>query len=64
MFVHPDETAKLWETILDAGRPLGLTAAGLGARDSCRIEAGLPLFGHVSFKAYSFTCFDLLILMD
>ena len=47
LFVHPNETVKLWETILDAGKPFGMKPAGLGARDSARIEAGLPLFGHV-----------------
>lgn len=32
--------------ILREGEPDGVISAGLGARDSARIEAGFPLFGH------------------
>ncbi|MBL7184778.1 MAG: glycine cleavage system aminomethyltransferase GcvT [Phycisphaerae bacterium] len=46
LFVHPDKASRLWEAILQAGRPLGLLPCGLGSRDSLRIEAGLPLYGH------------------
>jgi glycine hydroxymethyltransferase len=46
ILVHPDVLETLWETLLDVGAPFGLTAVGLGARDSLRIEAGLPLYGH------------------
>jgi len=46
LFVHPQKASPLWEAILQAGRPLGLLPCGLGARDSLRIEAGLPLYGH------------------
>ncbi len=46
LFVHPDRARGLWDAILDAGLAQGVLAAGLGARDSTRIEAGLPLFGH------------------
>jgi aminomethyltransferase len=37
---------RLAETMLSAGAPLGLELAGLGARDSLRLEAGFPLYGH------------------
>jgi aminomethyltransferase len=40
------ETEKLAEAVLAAGSPLGLELAGLGARDSLRLEAGFPLYGH------------------
>jgi glycine hydroxymethyltransferase len=45
-FVHPEKAADLFETLLQAGEPLGLKPVGLGARDSLRTEAGLPLYGH------------------
>lgn len=35
----------LWNGLLEAGEPLGLTPAGLGARDTLRFEAKLPLYG-------------------
>ena len=37
---------KLWNGILDAGKDSGLVPAGLGARDTLRLEAALPLYGH------------------
>jgi glycine hydroxymethyltransferase len=46
IFVHPDDTAELWCALLAAGTALGVQPAGLGARDSTRTEAGLPLYGH------------------
>lgn len=46
LFVHPDRAPELWERLMEAGAPLGLKPCGLGARDSLRTEAGLPLYGH------------------
>ena len=46
LFVHPDQAAHLWNLLMQAGTPLGLKPCGLGARDSLRTEAGLPLYGH------------------
>ena len=46
ILVHPDQMEKLWNTILEVGGPLGVKPAGLACRDSTRIEAGLPLYGH------------------
>ncbi|MEJ2510905.1 MAG: glycine cleavage system aminomethyltransferase GcvT [Anaerolineales bacterium] len=46
LFVHPDKSVELWEKLMKSGEPLGLKPCGLGARDSLRTEAGLPLYGH------------------
>jgi len=46
IFVHPDRATALWHLLLQHGEPFGAKPAGLGARDSTRTEAGLPLYGH------------------
>ena len=37
-----DDAPQLWQSLLDAG----VAACGLGSRDTLRVEAGLPLYGH------------------
>lgn len=46
LFVHPDKASALWNDLLKAGEAFGIKPCGLGARDSLRTEAGLPLYGH------------------
>jgi glycine hydroxymethyltransferase len=46
LFVHPDKSDALFNALLEVGEPIGLKPCGLGARDSLRTEAGLPLYGH------------------
>lgn len=41
-----DKAEEMWDMILEAGKDEGLIPAGLGARDTLRFEASLPLYGH------------------
>jgi aminomethyltransferase len=46
IYVAPEHAPGLWEMLLDEGREEGLTPAGLGARDTLRLEAAMALYGH------------------
>ncbi len=46
LYHRPGDALALATALLEAGRPRGLELAGLGARDSLRLEAGYPLYGH------------------
>jgi glycine hydroxymethyltransferase len=46
IFIHPERALEFWNKVIAVGSPLGLKPCGLGARDSLRTEAGLPLYGH------------------
>lgn len=45
LYVDAAEAGAVWRRLLSAGSALGLVPAGLGARDTLRFEAGLPLYG-------------------
>jgi aminomethyltransferase len=46
VFVETAQTARLWDVLLDAVRSQDGLPIGLGARDTLRLEAGMPLYGN------------------
>jgi len=46
LYVAADDAERVWSTLLDAGDAQGLKPAGLGARDTLRLEAGYCLYGN------------------
>jgi len=46
LYCPTDEGVKLWQALMRAGEPEGLTPAGLGARDTLRLEKAYALYGH------------------
>src|ERR1700690_271877 len=48
IYVPTDEatSARVWYAVMDAGKEFGIVPAGLGARNTLRLEGRLPLYGH------------------
>jgi aminomethyltransferase len=46
LYVSPESGSVVWEELLEAGASQGLVPAGLGARDTLRLEAAMALYGH------------------
>ncbi|CAL9437382.1 Aminomethyltransferase [Streptomyces sp. enrichment culture] len=46
LFVAPDGAERLWRALTEAGASAGLVPCGLSCRDTLRLEAGMPLYGH------------------
>ena len=46
VFVPPSAAERVWDAILNAGKSAGVIPAGLGARDTLRLEAAMRLYGN------------------
>lgn len=46
MYLAPDQAETMWKRLMEAGHEDGLIPCGLGARDTLRLEASMPLYGH------------------
>ncbi|MEV5549906.1 glycine cleavage system aminomethyltransferase GcvT [Streptomyces sp. NPDC052309] len=46
LFVKPEHAVELWQALTKAGAGAGLVPCGLSCRDTLRLEAGMPLYGH------------------
>ena len=46
IYCKPEHAEALMKALLDSGKEEGLIPCGLGARDTLRLEAGMPLYGH------------------
>ncbi|GAJ11700.1 unnamed protein product, partial [marine sediment metagenome] len=55
LYLHPGDAPLIWNLLLKEGKEFGIKPAGLGARDSTRIEAGLPLYEHELAGKYCIT---------
>ena len=46
IYADAKDGTRIYEALLEAGRPEGVEPCGLGCRDTLRLEAGMPLYGH------------------
>ena len=46
LYLDSSNAEKMWDALLEAGKEDGLIPCGLGARDTLRMEAAMPLYGH------------------
>ncbi len=53
LYLQPEHAIDVWELLIKYGAPMGLLPIGLGARDTLRFEASLPLYGNELTKSIS-----------
>ena len=46
IYLSNEDAPKMWDAIMEAGKEEGILPCGLGARDTLRLEAAMPLYGH------------------
>lgn len=46
LYLAPEDASPVWDRLMEVGGPEGLVPAGLGARDTLRMEAAMALYGH------------------
>jgi aminomethyltransferase len=46
IYIAPDQAERIWIELLEAGREFGIKPAGLGARNTLRLESAMALYGH------------------
>lgn len=46
IYLKNEDAVQMWEALMEAGKEFGIIPCGLGARDTLRLEAAMPLYGH------------------
>ena len=46
IYTAPEDACCVWEELMEAGKEYGIIPCGLGSRDTLRLEASMPLYGH------------------